>query len=185
MRNVILSAAISFDGFIEGPNGEIDWISFGDNEGPSDLMQLVEEIDTVLYGRVSYERWGSPEITEESSEFEKSFNGAISKMDRYVFSRTKTEFEGNAQVVSDNIAELVTDLKSRPGKNIWLYGGASLVTTFMNLDLVDEFWLGVMPVILGKGKPLFTDVEQHHRLRLKESKTSPSGVISVRYETVR
>ena len=185
MRNVILSAAISFDGFIEGPNGEIDWIIFGDNEGPSDLMQLVEEIDTVLYGRVSYEMWGNPEITEESSEFEKSFNGAISKMDRYVFSRTKTEFEGNAQVVSDNIAELVTDLKSRPGKNIWLYGGASLVTTFVNLDLVDEFWLGVMPVVLGKGKPLFTDVEQRHRLRLKESKTSPSGVISVRYETAR
>ena len=185
MRNVILSAAISFDGFIEGPNGEIDWIIFGDNEGPSDLMQLVEEIDTVLYGRVSYEMWGNPEITEESSEFEKIFNGAISKMDRYVFSRTKTEFEGHAQVVSDNIAELVTDLKSRPGKNIWLYGGASLVTTFVNLDLVDEFWLGVMPVVLGKGKPLFTDVEQRHRLRLKESKTSPSGVISVRYETVR
>ena len=185
MRNVILSAAISFDGFIEGPNGEIDWIIFGDSEGPSDLMQLVEEIDTVLYGRVSYEMWGNPEITEESSEFEKSFNGAISKMDRYVFSRTKTEFEGNAQVVSDNIAEFVTDLKSRPGKNIWLYGGASLVTTFMNLDLVDEFLLGVMPVVLGKGKPLFTDVEQRHRLRLKESKTSPSGVISVRYETAR
>ena len=185
MRNVILSAAISFDGFIEGPNGEIDWIIFGENEGPSDLMQLIEEIDTVLYGRVSYEMWGNPEITEQSSDFEKNFYGPLLKMDRYVFSRTKTEFDGNAKVVSDNIAELVTDLKSRPGKNIWLYGGASLVTTFMNLDLVDEFWLGVMPVILGKGKPLFTDVEQRHRLRLKESKTSPSGVISVRYETVR
>lgn len=185
MRNVILSAAISFDGFIEGPNGEIDWIIFGENEGPSDLMQLVEEIDTVLYGRISYEMWGNPEITEDSSEFEKNFYGPLLKMDRYVFSRTKSEFDGNAKVVSDNIAELITDLKSRPGKNIWLYGGGSLVTTFMNLDLVDEFWLGVMPVILGKGKPLFTDVEQRHRLRLKESKTSPSGVISVRYETVR
>ncbi|QYO62243.1 dihydrofolate reductase family protein [Leptolyngbya sp. 7M] len=185
MRNVILSAAISFDGFIEGPNGEIDWIIFGENEGAADLMDFVDEIDTVLYGRVSYEMWGNPLITDESSKFEKSFNGTISKMDRYVFSRTKTEFDGNVQVVSDNIAELVSDLKSRPGKNIWLYGGASLVTTFMNLDLVDEFWLGVMPVILGKGKPLFTDVEQRHRLRLKESKTSPSGVVSVRYETVR
>ena len=55
MRKIILSAAISFDGFIEGPNGEIDWILFGENEGASDLMQLVDEIDTVLYGRVSYE----------------------------------------------------------------------------------------------------------------------------------
>ena len=185
MRNVILSAAISFDGFIEGPNGEIDWIIFGEDEGSSDLMRLIDEIDTVLYGRVSYDMWGNPEITQQSSDFEKSFYGPLLEMDRYVFSRTKTEFEGNAQVVSDNIAELIADLKSRPGKNIWLYGGASLVTTFMNLDLVDEFWLGVMPVILGKGKPLFTDVEPRHRLRLKESKTSPSGVISVRYETIR
>lgn len=185
MRNVILSAAISFDGFIEGPNGEIDWITFGDDEGGSDLMELVAEIDTVLYGRVSYETWGNPEITEESSEFEKNFYGPLLKMDRYVFSRTKTEFEGNATVVSDGITEVVRDLKSRPGKNIWLYGGASLVTTFMNLDLVDEFWLGVMPVILGQGKPLFQDVEHSHRLRLKTSKASKSGVIGVRYERVK
>ncbi|HEX6279198.1 MAG TPA: dihydrofolate reductase family protein [Pyrinomonadaceae bacterium] len=185
MRNVILSAAISFDGFIEGPNGEIDWIIFGDDEGGSDLMELIGEIDTVLYGRVSYEMWGNPVITEESSEFEKNFYGRLLEMDRYVFSRTKTEVEGNATVVSDGIVDLVEDLKSRPGKNIWLYGGASLVTTFMNLDLVDEFWLGVMPVILGKGTPLFQDVEQRHKLRLKSSKASKSGVIGVRYETVR
>lgn len=185
MRKVILSAAISFDGFIEGPNGEIDWITFGDNEGAPDLMQLIEEIDTVLYGRVSYEMWGNPEITDESSDFEKNFNGAIAKMDRYVFSTTKTEFEGNVTVVSDGIPELINDLKSKPGRNIWLYGGASLVTTFMNLDLVDDFWLGVMPVILGQGKPLFQNVEQRHKLRLKHSKASPSGAIGVRYEVVR
>jgi len=185
MRKVILSAAISFDGYIEGPNGEIDWITFGDEDGASDLMELVGAIDTVIYGRISYEMWGNPKITDESSEFEKNFNGAIAQMDRYVFSTTKTEFEGNARVVKDNAAELIKELKSKSGKNIWLYGGSSLVTTFMNLDLVDEFWLGVMPVILGQGKPLFSDVEQRHRLKLKQSKASKSGAIGVRYETVR
>ena len=185
MRKVILSAAISFDGLIEGPNGEIDWIVFGENEGASDLMQMVEEIDTVLYGRISYEMWGNPEITEKSSEFERNFNGAIAKMDRYVFSTTKTDFEGKPTVVNDNVEGLVNDLKRKPGKNIWLYGGSSLVTTFMNLDLVDELWLGVMPVILGQGKPLFADVEHRHRMRLKDAKPSPSGAIGVRYEIVR
>ncbi len=185
MRKVILSAAISFDGFIEGPKGEIDWIIFGENEGASDLMQLVEEIDTVLYVRISYEMWGNPEITEQSSEFEKNFNGAIAKMNRYVFSTTKTDFGGNAIVVKDNVAELVNRLKTKSGKNIWLYGGSSLVTTFMNMDLVDELWLGVMPVILGQGKPLFSDVEHRHRMRLKEAKPSPSGALAVRYELVR
>ena len=106
-------------------------------------------------------------------------------MDRYVFSTTKTEFEGNVTVVKDNVENLIKDLKSKPGKNIWLYGGASLVTTFMNLDLVDEFWLGVMPIILGQGKPLFQNVEQRHKLKLKQSTASPSGAIGVRYETVR
>ena len=142
-------------------------------------------IDTVLYGRISYEMWGSPEITEKSSEFEKKFYGAIGKMDRYVFSRTRTEFKGDPIVVRDVAADLIRDLKSRPGKNIWLYGGASLVTTFMNLDLVDEFWLGVMPVILGQGKPLFQNVEQRHKLKLKRSTASKSGAIGVRYETLR
>jgi len=185
MRKVILSAAISFDGFIEGPNGEIDWITFGDEDGAADLMELVSVIDTVLYGRVSYEMWGNPEITENSSDFEKNFYGAVSKMDRFVFSRTKAKFDGNATAVGDVAAELVGDLKSKPGKNIWLYGGSSLVTTFMNLDLVDEFWLGVMPVILGRGKPLFQDVEQRHKLKLIRSTPSKSGAMGVRYETVR
>lgn len=185
MRKVILSAAISFDGYIEGPNREIDWIVFGDQEGASDLLQLVNEIDTVIYGRISYEMWGNPKITDESSDFEKTFNGAIAKMDRYVFSTTRSEFEGNAIAVNGGPAELVNGLKKKPGKNIWLYGGSKLITTFMNLDLIDEFWLGVMPVILGKGKPLFADVEARHRLRLKEAKPSPSGAIGVRYETVR
>ena len=185
MRNVILSAAISFDGLIEGPNGEIDWIKFGEEEGASDLMELVGEIDTVLYGRISYEMWGNPEITKESSEFEKNFHGAIVKMDRYVFSTTKTDFEGKVTVVKDNVAELVKVLKSKPGKNIWLYGGSSLVTSFMNLDLVDELWLGVMPVVLGQGKPLFQNVEHRHNMRLIHSKPSPSGAIGVRYEFVR
>ncbi len=185
MRKVILSAAISFDGFIEGPSGEIDWITFGDEDGASDLMELVSVIDTVLYGRVSYEMWGNPEITGISSDFEKDFYGAISKMDRYVFSRTTTDFDGNPTVVKDDVAALMRDLKSKPGKNIWLYGGSSLVTTFMNLDLVDEFWLGVMPVVLGQGKPLFQNVEQRHQLKLKQSTASKSGAIGVRYETVR
>ena len=185
MRKVILSAAISFDGFIEGPNGEIDWILFGENEGASDLMQLVDEIDTVMYGRVSYEMWGNPEMTEQSSEFERKFNGAIANMDRCVFSTTKSEFDGNVTAVKENVDELVNNLKKKPGKNIWLYGGSSLVTTFMNLDLVDELWLGVMPVILGQGKPLFNDVKHRHRMRLKDAKPSASGAIGVRYEIVR
>lgn len=82
MRKVILCLAVSFDGFIEGPNGELDWIVF-DKDGGSDLMSFVEEIDSIFYGRVSYEMWGNPPITDESSDFERSFYGALAKMNRY------------------------------------------------------------------------------------------------------
>lgn len=184
MRKIVLCLAVSFDGFIEGPNGELDWIVF-DAEGGSALTDFIQEIDTVLYGRISYEMWGNPPITDSSSEFEKNFYGSLAKMNRYVFSNSKDEFEGNPTVVRSDIPELIKKLKQQPGKNIWLYGGAGLITTFMNLDLVDEFRIAVMPVILGKGKPLFKDIENRTKLRLVDITTSTAGVLGIHYETVR
>lgn len=184
MRRIILCCAVSFDGLIEGPNGELDWIVFGD-EGGSALTDFIKEIDTVLYGRVSYEMWGNPTLDDNSSEFEKNFYGELFKMDRYVFSRSKTEFDGNAVVVASGIPELIARLKQQPGKNIWLYGGASLITTFMNLGLVDEFRLAVMPVILGQGKPLFEVIERPLKLKLVEAKPSTTGVMEITYEADR
>ena len=77
------------------------------------------------------------------------------------------------------------EIKQQSGKNIWLYGGASLITTFLNLDLIDEYHLSIQPVILGKGKPLFQNVEQRHKLKLLSVKGSPSGVTLLIYETDR
>lgn len=184
MRKIILCLAISFDGFIEGPNGEIDWIVF-DSEGGSDLTDFIQEIDTVLYGRISYEMWGNPALTDSSSEFEKNFYGALNKMDRYVFSKSKQQFDGSPTVVKSHIPELIKKLKQQPGKNIWLYGGAALISTFMNLNLIDEFRIAVMPVILGQGKPLFKEIENRLKLKLVETKTSKAGVLGIRYEAVR
>lgn len=184
MRKVILCLAVSFDGFIEGPNGEIDWIVF-DKDGGSDLMSFAEEIDTIFYGRVSYEMWGNPPITESSSEFEKKFYGSLYKMDRYVFSTTKDSFGGYATAVSSGIPKLVRSLKKKPGKHIWLYGGASLIRTFMNQDLVDEYRIAIMPSIIGEGKALFSGIVSHHKLRLIEATPSKSGVLAVKYEAQR
>ncbi len=184
MRKVILCLAVSFDGFIEGPNGEIDWIVFGE-DGGSDLTAFVEEIDTVIYGRISYEMWGNPKITEESSDFEKNFYGKLFEMDRYVFSTTRHHFDGNGKAIGGDATELVTRLKTQPGKNIWLYGGASLITTFMNKGLVDEFRLAIMPSIIGEGKPLFKNVRNRTDLKLVRVEHSASGVLGVTYEAVK
>jgi dihydrofolate reductase len=102
-----------------------------------------------------------------------------------VFSKSKQQFDGNPTVVKSDIPELIKKLKQQPGKNIWLYGGAGLISTFMNLNLIDEFRIAVMPVILGQGKPLFKEIENRLKLKLVEIKTSKAGVLGIRYEAVR
>src|SRR5262245_41554637 len=102
MRKIILTLAVSLDGFIEGPNREIDWIEFTEETGNA-LGKFLEEIDTVLYGRVSYEAWGNYSPPENGSDFEKNFYAALNQMTKFVFSRSKTAFGGNPTVVRTGI----------------------------------------------------------------------------------
>ncbi|MEJ8819272.1 dihydrofolate reductase family protein [Lacibacter sp. H407] len=181
MKKVILSVATSLDGFIEGPNREIDWIPFTE-DGVKALEQFLNEIDTVLYGRISYETWGNYVPAEDSTDFDKNFYAGLNKMKKYVFSTTKKNFEGNPIVVQSNIEETVNKLKQESGKNIWLYGGAELVTGFVNLDLVDEFRIAVFPIILGAGRSLFKNIDHRVKLKLIDVITGPSGIAEFRYE---
>ena len=181
MRKIILSLAVSLDGFIEGPNREIAWIEFTEETGKA-LGKFLEEVDTILYGRVSYEAWGTYTPSDRSSDFEKDFYIALNKMTKYVFSTSKQEFAGNPMVVKSAIEQTIEDLKQKPGKNIWLYGGAGLITTFVNLNLVDEFRLAVFPVILGAGNPLFKEIKHSVNLKLLEVKSGKSGVVELNYD---
>ena len=169
------------DGYIEGPNREVDWMEFTEETGKA-LGSFLKEIDTVLYGRISYETWGSYTPSENGSEFEKDFYRTLNKMTKYVFSTTKTEFDGNPILVKSNIANTIQDLKQQPGKDIWLYGGAGLISTFVNLNLVDEFRLAVFPIILGAGNPLFKEIKHRIKLKLLEVKSGRSGIVELNYE---
>lgn len=90
---------------------------------------------------------------------------------KYVFSRTQNESGNEAKFINDNIREEVMKLKNKPGKDMWLYGGASLITTFINLGLVDEFRLSIHPVVLGEGKPLFIDIKERLNLKVVNTRT--------------
>lgn len=98
-----------------------------------------------------------------------------------MFSRTQKEADDKATFINDNILEEVLKLKNEPGKDIWLYGGANLITTFINLGLIDEFRLSVHPVILGEGKPLFINIKQRLNLKLVNTRTFSSGVVQLIY----
>ena len=185
MRKIILNLTLTLDGFIEGPNGEIDWIVGDSSTDFGDILnEIIRDKDAIFYGRKSYELWGnySP---EQGSQKLKDAYALMHTKTKYVFSETKKSDDTNAIFINENIKQKVEEIKKQPGKNIWLYGGASLITTFLNLDLVDEYHLAIQPVILGKGKPLFQNIEQRHRLKLLETKGDPSGVAVLIYETDR
>lgn len=178
-RKIILDLAVTLDGFIEGENGEVDWCIMDSEMG---FIHFLNQIDTILYGRKSYDLWGqfTPEI--EHTDTEKEIWGLVHSKEKYVFSRTHKGIDNKAIYINDNLVEEVMKLKNKPGQDIWLYGGASLITTFINLGLVDEFRLSVHPVILGRGKPLFIDIKQRLNLKMVHTRTFSSGVVQLIYQ---
>lgn len=177
-RRVILDLAVTLDGFIEGPNGEVDWCIMESDMG---FTNFLNQIDTILYGRKSYDLWGQYIPKNDDSDNEKEIWKLVHSKKKYVFSRTQKESDNQAILINDNIVEEVNKLKKKPGRDIWLYGGASLITTFIKLGLVDEFRLSVHPVILGEGKPLFIDIKEKVNLRLIDTKRFYSGVVQLCY----
>lgn len=181
MRKVILALAVSLDGFIEGPDREVDWIIF-DEETAEELDGFATEIDTVLYGRVSYQLFGNYYLDENGPDFEKKFYDEVNKMQKYVFSGALKEFEGDPVVINTDIQQAILDLKKQKGKDIWLFGGAGLISSLLNLNLVDELRIGINPIVLGAGNPLFKAISQHIKLKLLKTSTSKSGVVELRYK---
>ncbi|MCM3189438.1 dihydrofolate reductase family protein [Bacillus subtilis] len=177
-RRIILDLAVTLDGFIEGKNGEVDWCIM---DPDMEFTDFLNQIDTILYGRKSYDLWGQYIPKNEDPDTEKELWKLVHSKKKYVFSRTQNEIDNQAIFINDNILEEVNKLKTKSGKDIWLYGGASLITTFINLGLVDEFRLSIHPVVLGEGKPLFIDVKQRINLKMVNTRTFSSGVVQIVY----
>lgn len=169
MRKVILGLAVSLDGFIEGPHGEYDWCFTDQDYGLNDFFT---RIDAMFIGRKSYE------MMENSGEVVPG----MPIVKEYVFSNTLQQVKAGASLVNGDIATAVRSIKEQPGKDIWLFGGASLTDALLQEGLVDELWLSVHPVLLGNGKPLFRHQEHRTRLTLLHSKTYDTGLVSLWYK---
>jgi len=177
-RRVILDLAVTLDGYIEGKNGEVDWCIM---DPDMEFTNFLNQIDTIVYGRKSYDLWGQYIPVKKDSDSEKEIWNLVHSKEKYVFSRTQKETDKQAIYINENIVEEVNKMKTKPGKDIWLYGGASLITTFIYLGLVDEFRLSIHPVVLGEGKPLFNDIKQRLNLKLVSTRTFSSGVVQIIY----
>lgn len=173
MRKVILQVAVSLDGFIEGPNGEYDWCLTDQDYGMADFFK---RIDTVFYGRKSYE------LTLSMGEsIDEAVVSGFPKLNEYVFSTTLKDVKPGAILINGDIEGEVRRIKNEPGKDIWLFGGAGLTASLLNLGLVDEMSLAVHPIILGGGKPLFSQITDRIPLTLLDTKTYSSGLVSLTY----
>lgn len=179
MKKVILDLAVTLDGFIEGPNGEIDWCIMDDDMQFDDF---VASVDTIFYGRVSYDAWGNFLPGADAGAAEKSLWQGVHSKQKFVFSHQARE-DQRATFINGDIVGQVTKIKALPGKDIWLYGGASLIKTFIDLNLVDVYRISVHPLALGSGKPLFENLKERLNLHLIKTNVFRSGVVQLIYES--
>jgi dihydrofolate reductase len=185
MRKLIYSMGVSLDGFIAGPDGEIDW-SAPDEELHRFHNQQTRELGALLCGRRLYEEmvyWETADGNPSASDHELEFARIWKDLPKIVFSKTLEQVEGNARLAGDGIADEVARLKEQPGNDLAV-GGAGLASTCTKLGLIDEYRLFVSPVVLGGGTPYFATLDERVNLELVETHTFGGRVVYVRYRRV-
>ncbi len=169
MRKIKLFIASSLDGYIAREDGSIDWLPENTESGYDEFYKTV---DTVLMGRKTYEQvltFGAYPYKENKS---------------YVFTRSPDQKKDeNVKFVSD-VEEVTKELVSSTGKDIWLVGGADLVSDFLNHNLIDEIILSIIPVSIGKGIPLFKNLKKEVKLELVET-SEYKGLVELHYKVLK
>jgi dihydrofolate reductase len=176
---------LSLDGFAAGPNGELDFMSY-DEELAQWADQLVKTVGSPVYGRNTYQLMESywptlltkPDVPKQALEHAQW----VENVPKIVFSKTLKEVTwNNTLLISDNTAEEVEKLKRQPGKDLVIFGSPGLATDLMNLNLIDEYKFTVHPVIVGKGISVFKNNSKKSKLKLLETTTLKSGVVTLHY----
>jgi dihydrofolate reductase len=186
MRKIKLQMQLSLDGFVCGPRGEMDWMVWEwDDVLKKYVGDLTNSADTFLMGRNTGEGmavyWPTVASNPESKDEDKWMADKLNNLPKVIFSRTVTNINWTNARVANDIVEEVRELKKEPGKDILLYGGASLVSSFIRENLVDEYHLFVNPAIIGKGKTIFNNLKEKMDLKLIKAVQSATGIIILYY----
>jgi dihydrofolate reductase len=188
MRKIILYMTMTLDGFVAGPNNDLDWFTppMDDPELDSDIVEIVESVDTWIMGyptgpgMVAY--WREAEKNEKTQGWEMAIAKAVNKLHPIAISNKEEKVERGMELViakdDDEFVKVMDEIKQRKGGNVYVPGGVRTGQRFAKLGLVDEYILMVHPVAIGEGKRLFTSKTG---LELTSAKPYESGVIQVRY----
>ena len=186
MRKIISFMHISLDGFVAGPNGEMDWIKV-DEEMFDYVGKRIGEGDTALYGRVTYQMmenyWPTAGDKPTASRHDIEHSKWYSKVHKVVLSKTLKDAElTNTTIIGDNLSDRINEIKKSGDKEILLFGSPTATHSLIKLNLIDGYWLFVNPIILGQGIPLFAGIKDKIKLKLlATTRQFTSGVTELNY----
>jgi dihydrofolate reductase len=183
MRKLVASFFISLDGVVQGPGPEEDFelagwtMPYWDDDIAAFVQAGMEAADTLLLGRVTYQGFAAAFASSTDPDAQ-----IMNNYRKYVVSTTLEQADwNNSSLIKGNVAEEVAKLKQQPGRDIGISGSGTLVQLLLQAGLIDELNLLIYPVVLGRGKRLFED-GSNRTLKLKQSKTSSSGVLLTTYQ---
>lgn len=171
-RNVILYIATSLDGYIAKPNDDLSFLSVVQKEGEDyGYTNFVQSVDTVILGRKTYD-W----VMKQVPEFPHA------DKDSYIITRTSKPSIGKTHFYTGELKDLIARLKSEKGTNIFIDGGSEIVNELLRNNLIDEFIISVIPILVGNGIKLFNDGRPEQKLELISTKQFEKGLVQLHYK---
>jgi dihydrofolate reductase len=185
MRKVLFFILTSLDGYFEGPDHDLGWHNVDDEFNDFSIEQL-DSVDTLLFGRVTYEMMASFWPSSFAIETDPIVAEKMNSKPKIVFSRTLSRADWqNTRLVKTNFAAEISKLKQQPGKDLIIFGSSDLAVTFLQAGLLDEIRVLVNPIALGSGKPLFKGLDRQLKLKLLKTRVFHNGNILLYYEPIR
>lgn len=186
MKKVISFMHLSLDGFVAGPNGELNWVKV-DEELFDYVGKRIRKSDTSLYGRVTYQMmeayWPTQGDKPNASQHDINHSKWYNNVHKVVLSKTlKDSGLTNTTIIGDNLSERLNEIKQGAGEEILLFGSPTVTHSLIQQNLIDGYWLFVNPIILGRGIPLFTNIKDKISLKLlPATRQFKSGVTELNY----
>jgi dihydrofolate reductase len=181
MRKLLSFMVVTLDGYYEGPDGEFDWPNV-DDEFNDFAVSQINDIDTLLFGRTTYEGMASYWPTPAALEGDPVVADLMNTIPKVVFSSTlDTADWQNSRLVKENVAEAIAELKQQPGKDLAIFGSPTLTASLIEEGLVDELRVMVHPILLGDGKSLFSALHRRVPVKLERTTVFRSGNVLLHY----